>query len=83
MRGEGIRGQLAVDRAEDGSLRMRIRIERTSGPVPCTPGHGVYTLNLAAGREKIEGSFYGKFNDRPVNGIALGHRFRPIVTTSL
>ncbi len=76
--GNGIRGRVTDVSSDDGAYTINIEIEARPGLLTGLRGKGEYALQLRPRGTDLIGSFKGTWNQRPVQGRAVGHRHRPL-----
>jgi len=81
--GNGIRGKVTAQNTKDGKVSLNIRIRAVPGMYTRHEGSGEYELEFVRDRDRIGGSFSGKWNGVETEGPLQGYLDRPVPTMNL
>lgn len=78
--GDGIRGEILLQITEGDRIDLKLKLKQFPTFLTQLTASAQYTLNLSRNRTKLSGKFQGQYNNRSVEGRALGYVHRPVPT---
>ena len=83
VHGDGIRGSVTDQKTEGSRYHVTLEVKVVPGLFTRSPAEARYSIDLVRDDTKLEGTFEGTHNGRPVAGRAIGYLFRPAATVRL